>query len=108
VERIRQRFQSLNFERGKERRGGGGESSNHQKVEDELMTIFLTESLQNYGSQHRFQLSNVPKNRKTCHVKKVINIYTNKTNYAKEACGREKKKRGVYKMGLPSSEEFQY
>jgi len=40
---------------------GEGGSSNHQEVEDELMTIFLTESPQNYGSQHRFQLSNILK-----------------------------------------------
>jgi len=42
------------------------------------------------------------------YVKKIINIYNNKKNYRKEACGREMGKRGVYKMGLPSSEEFQY
>jgi hypothetical protein len=71
VERIRSRLQSLNFQREEKKEGvGGGESSNHQKVEDELMTTFLTESPQNYGSQHRFQLSNIMKNCKISHVKK--------------------------------------
>ena len=81
----------------------GGGSSNHQKVEDELMTIFLTESPQNYGSQHRFQLSNTLKNCKTSHVKKKkerINIYNNKKNYRKEACGREKIRGEYIKWGF--------
>ena len=81
--------------------GGGGESNNNQKVEDELTTLFLTKSPQNYGSQHRFQLSNILKDCKTCHVKKIIiNIYNNKKNYRKEACGREKESGEYMKWGF--------